>query len=140
MTNAKIQKLQDRVVQLGLSPSDERRAEFEAHAESSWLVYHLTEDERDALVDLLCSAKDGQAPPPDWERKYGDLVAKGAQRASKEPPGLREEFIRKSVRADMLRHVGGRLTDAEGDELRALNAWLIPDPVTGRCGWRSERG
>jgi len=125
MSKRSVRDLEERVVQLGLLPSDERRAEFQAEAESSWLIYHLTEDERDALVHLLVSIKDGQASPPDWERRHGDLMAKAAERAAKEPPSLREEFIQKSVRAEMLRQTGRRLTEAEGDELRALNAWLL---------------
>jgi len=123
---AKIRNLQERVERIGQKPeteSAEWRARAEAKACQAWIVKHLTEDERTDLARRFAPSEkiDGSTPIDDEMHR---ILSKGEERAGAEPANAWEEFKQKWVRAETLRRAGRLLTKGEGDELRALNAWM----------------
>jgi len=57
-------------------------------------------------------------------RRFGEIQKQAEERCKQEPSGAETRFKERWSRAEILRTLGRRLSEAEGDELRALNAWL----------------
>lgn len=121
MTKLGIKDIQSRIQRLEKTDSPEWMTRVEGEARMAWIIRHLTQDEQMELCRAVKAYKDDSATPSEAANA---VFRKGEDRAGTEPPSAYEEFKEKYVRAEALRHAGRHLTDAEGNELRDLNAWF----------------
>jgi hypothetical protein len=89
----------------------------------AWLVSHLTEEERFEGSRCIKRLETDQGDKEAEERMH-ELLAKAEVRGDARPASIRQEFELKHSRAQELRNMGRVLTDAEHEELLALNAWF----------------
>jgi hypothetical protein len=123
MTKSEIRDLQSRIGQIEKTDTPEWRARAEGEAHMAWIIRHLTQDEQMALSRAIAAYNDDS---PNTSEAASAVFLKGEERTGTKPPAAYEEFKKKYMRAEALRNTGRRLTEAEGDELTALNAWLYP--------------
>lgn len=116
----RIDRLGGRLEKMQPQDSDKWRIRAEGEAYMAWVVRHLTSDEQMQLCQRIKAYNEGDAMDSDAQA----IIYLGEERAAKKPATAYEDFRTKYVRAEVLRHKGCPLTDAEGDELLALNMWL----------------
>jgi len=107
--------LEKRVDHIHFMDPDESKVRAESAASQAWIVVHLTEEEQ---------AEGARALKAEKHDKVNDLMRVGMERAANESTQAKEEFVKKRVRAELIRSCRRLLTDAESDELHALNSWL----------------
>jgi hypothetical protein len=105
-----------------------------------WLLSHLTQDERIALIIGMKHLEDvgpGKATEQELDAVHS-ILQKGEERIAKEPCEAWEEYRRLYIRAEILNSSQRLLTRAELDELNEINAWLGKRVLfhleTGRMG------
>jgi hypothetical protein len=105
----------------------------------AWLTSHMTEQEQLELCRIIKKYESMNANPIHWKdpawpqrdsermellHRSGEIHKAAEERAKQEPPGAEAQFKEVWTRAESLRTLGRRLSEAEGDELRELNVWL----------------
>jgi len=130
----KPKELEKRVDRIQGPEPDSHRFDMGAYA--GWVVRHLSDAEQARLCDVI---KELEEDSVGWQERE-QLLTEGAriqklaeERARKGPSEAYEKFKSNWIRAETLRHTGRRLTNAEHNELMALNAWL-----QGRAVWKGE--
>jgi len=107
--------LEKRVDRIHFMDPDETNVQAESAASQTWILVHLTEDEQAECARALKAEK---------HDKVNELMRVGMDRAANESTEAKEEFVKKYVRAEVIRSWHRLLTEAESDELDALNSWL----------------
>ena len=107
--------LEKRVDHIHFMDPDESKVRAESAASQAWIVVHLTEEEQVEGARALKAEK---------HDKVNNLMRVGMDRAANESTEAKEEFVKKYVRAEVIRSRHRHLTEAESDELHALNSWL----------------
>jgi len=120
MTKSEVKKLEERVRGLDHQSSSTDGA---GDARMDWLIHHLTEEEQSEACTCIKRLETDQGDKEAEERMRG-LLEKAQIRGDARPANVREEFYQKHSRVEELRSMGRVLTDAERDELVALNAWF----------------
>jgi len=107
--------LEKRVDRIHFMDPDETNVHLESAATQAWIVVHLTGDEQAECARYLKAEN---------HDKLNEVMRLGAERAANEPTQLKALFLKKQIRAGAIRSCQRKLTEAEGDELHALNCWL----------------
>jgi len=133
-----IKRLEKRVDSVSSKLGNERRPMLD-EAYMGWLTIHMTSGEQLELCRIIKKRESMNANSVDWKdpawehmdadrtqllHRSGEIHKAAEERAKQELPGAEAHFRERWSRAETLRTLGRRLSEAEGDKLRELNAWL----------------